>query len=179
MTDDSPTYFRPVNAETGEPLLTVYFTAALFELADAYQYDIDAKLADLAADVRDHLHRVGLPIRPTIQQGRVRILQETEPDENGHNRPPEVYATVMAFLTDAEPDDPRLQPLYGGFTGERTGVTISFSIPTVESEEAERGTMKADEERGRNYVARATAERESATKEAADPFSSNMSELFD
>lgn len=178
-TDNQPTYFRPVNAETGAPLLTVYFTAALFELGDAHQYDLDAKLAELSDDVRDHLHRVGIPIRPTIKQGRVRILQEDEPDENGNNHAPEVFSTVMAFLTDAEPDDPRLEQLYTPFVGERTQVTINFSIPTVESEAAERAAEAQDQERANRYVARASAEREAAAREAADPFGSEISDLFD
>ncbi len=178
-TDDQPTYFRPVNAETGEPLLTVYFTAALFELGDAHLYDMDTKLADLSADARDHLHAIGLPIRPTIKQGRVRIMQETDPDAEGYNRPAVVRATVMAFLTEAEPDDARLRQLHDGFVGERTKVHVDFSIPTVESEAAEREAIAADEERGRQYFARASAEREAAAKEAGDPFGSDLSELFD
>lgn len=176
---ESPTYFRPTDADTGRPLLTTYFTAPLCTLSDAYKYDLEARMDELAADVRDHLHNVDIPIRPTIKQGRVRILQETEPDENGNNHSPEVYSTLMVFLTDAEPDDPRLQQLYAKFHAERIDADVAFSIPTVESEEALKAEINADEERGKRYVAKASEERAAAVKEAADPFGADRSALFD
>jgi hypothetical protein len=178
-TSESSTYFRPADADTGRPLLTTYFTAALCTLGDAHLYDLEKRSDELAADVRDHLDSLGIPIRPTIKQGRVRVLQETDPDENGYNQPPEVYSTVMVFLTDAEPDDPRLEQLADGFHAERIAADVEFQIPTVESEEALKAAIAADDERGRVYVAKATVERAEAARKEASPFAEDMSELFD
>jgi len=122
----TPTYFRPTNAETGKPTLATYFTATLCTLADAHQYDLEARTNELAADVRDHLDQLGIPIRPTIAHGRVRIVQEVVEGEEFASQP-EVTATVMAFLTDADPRDRRLAALVGGFRSERLdGAPIEF-----------------------------------------------------
>lgn len=186
MTAETKTYFRPTNAETGEPLLTTYFTAALFKIGEAHDHDLDTAKADMVADVRDHLHRLGIPIRPVIRDSRLRILQDIEPDENGRYQPAWVHSTVMVFLTDAEPDDPRLDELSGGFIGERTKVRIEFSIPTEESEAELIAEIEAVNERGRRYLAKASAERARHAEEDRkssgskdDPFSADMSGLFD
>jgi hypothetical protein len=157
----TPEYYRPINADTGQPTLATYFTAPLCKLENAYQYNLEDRIADLAGDVRDHLDQLGIAIRPTIAQGRVRIMQEVEEDEE-FAHPPEVYATVMAFFTDAEPDDPRLAALAGGFRSERLDTTVAFQIPTVESEAELERSIAADRARGAAYVARATAEAEAA-----------------
>lgn len=134
---------------------------------------------DLAADVRDHLDRLDIPIRPTIKHGRVQILQETDPDENGAVRAPEVYATVMAFLTDAEPDDQRLVPLLAeGFRGDRIPADVIFEIPTVESEEALAASVAADNARGAEYVARSGTERTPDAKPDDQPYA-EIAELFE
>lgn len=172
------TYLRPTNADTGEPLLTVAFTAALCPLGDAHLYDLEARMADFAADVRDHLGALQLPIRPTIKQGRVRVTQESEPDENGYNKPTQVNSTMLAFLTDAEPDDPRLDELARGFHAERIDADVVFTIPTEESEAALVEEIAAENIRGAAYVAKASAEREEEVRMAADPFSRDMSDLF-
>lgn len=179
ITDDGPTYFRPRNTDTGQPTLTTYFTAPLCSLYEAHEYDLESRTDDLAADVRDHLDKLDIPIRPTIRHGRVRILQETEPDENGVRHIPEVYATVMAFLTNAEPDDARLVPLLAnGFHSERIGADVVFEIPTVESEAALVESIAADNARGAAYVARADAAR-AATAAREDKPLGEIAELFD
>lgn len=176
---DGPTYFRPLNADTGQPTLTTYFTAALCPLAEAHHQDLEARTDELAADVRDQLDRLDIPIRPTIKHGRVRILQETDPDENGVNQAPEVYATVMAFLTDAEPDDARLASLLAeGFRSERIGADVVFEIPTVESEAALEESIAADNSRGAAYLARAESARAAAARREDQPLG-NITELFD
>lgn len=182
---ESPTYFRPTNADTGAPTLLTYFTSVLCQLADAHLYDPDQRIDDLAADVRDYLDKLDIPIRPTIKPGRIRIMQEDEPDENMSYGVPEVYATVMVFFTDAEPDDPRLQPLLAeGFHAGRLNAHVEFEIPTTESEAALEAAIAADDARGAEFVAHATAERsQAAEKEAkatADPFGkSDLEDLFD
>ena len=179
----SPTYFRPVNADTGELTLAVYFTEPLFDLLSAYENDPNKQTDELAADVRDELDRRGIPIRPTIAHGRLRILQETEPDEFGFKRKPMVHSTVIAYLTDAEPDDPRLAELAAGFRGERLGATVSFEIPTTDSEAAAAERARAEAEAASQYRARADTERAAAAEKdartAADPFADDMSDLFD
>lgn len=163
------TYFRPTNAETGAPTLAVYFTAPLCRFSDADRYDIGERIDELVADVRDVLHRGGIPARPTIARGRVRVLQEVSEVEQVAN-PPEIFATVMAFLTDAEPDDPRLAELAGGFRSERLdGALVEFEIPTEESE-SELGRILAEEKaRGEAFVAVSTA-----AEAAASPSSSTV-----
>jgi hypothetical protein len=175
----TPEYYRPINADTGQPTLATYFTAPLCKLENAYQYNLEDRISDLAGDVRDHLDQLGLAIRPTIAQGRVRIMQEVEEAEEFAS-PPEVYATVMAFFTDAEPDDPRLAALAGGFRSERLNTMIAFQIPTVESEAELERSIAADKARGAAYVARATAEAESAAPaQAAAAVSDDvLDELF-
>ncbi len=183
----SPTYIRPTNAETGAPTLAVYFTAALFDLLSAYQYDTNKQTDELAADVRDELDRLGIAIRPTIGHGRLRIVQDIEPDENGQNQIPLVYSTVIAYLTDAEPDDSRLVALQAGFYGQRIEAHISFEIPTTESEAALEEADRASAEAVGQYNAKADAERSAAAakyaKAASNPFDSevigDMSDLFD
>lgn len=183
-TTQGQTYFRPINADTGEPTLAVFFTAPLYDLMHAYEYDPDKQTDALAADVRDELDRRGIPIRPTINYGRLRIMQETEPDEHGYNRSPQVYSTVIAYLTDSEPDDPRLAELAGGFHGERIGEQISFEIPTTESEAARAEQERAEAEASRQYRAKADAERATAAEKdarrASDPFADDdLSDIFD
>lgn len=174
------TYFRPVNAETGQPTLTTYFTATLCPLHEAHRYDLEARTDELAADVRDHLDALDVPIRPTIKHGRVRILQESEADEHGTNRVPEVQATVMVFLTDAEPDDPRLSGLLAdGFHSGRIDADVTFEIPTEESEAALEATIAGDNARGAEYIARADADRAAATEHAENPFGGDLEALFD
>lgn len=180
----SPTYFRPVNADTGELTLAVYFTAALFELLHAYEYDPNKQTDELAADVRDELDRRGIAIRPTISHGRLRIMQETDPDEHGFKRKPMVFATVIAYLTDAEPDDPRLAELLDGFHGERVGSHIRFEIPTTDSEASAAERERAEAEAVRQYRAKADSERAAAAEKDArtadNPFADDdMSDLFD
>ena len=180
----SSTYFRPINADTGELTLAVYFTAPLFDLLRAYEFDPTKQTDELAADVRDELDRRGISIRPTINHGRIDIRQETDPDENGFKRKPLVYATVIAYLTDAEPDDPRLAELAGGFQGERVGSHVSFEIPTSESEAAAAAKSRADAEAARQYRAKADSERAAAAEHdarlSASPFADDdMSDLFD
>lgn len=184
---ESPTYFWPVNADTGAPTLTVYFTAPLFDLLAAHQFDIDKQTDELAADVRDELDRRGIGIRPTITHGRLRVLQETEPDENGVNQAPMVFSTVAAYLTDAQPDDPRLTALSSGFFGERVDAHISFEIPTTASEAALEEEGRNNAEAVRSYSVKADSERAAAAekyaKSGANPFDSevlgDMNELFD
>jgi len=174
----TPEYYRPINADTGQPTLATYFTAPLCKLESAYQYNLEDRISDLAGDVRDHLDQLGLAIRPTIAQGRVRIMQEVEEAEEFAS-PPEVYATVMAFFTDAEPDDPRLAALAGGFRSERLDTMVAFQIPTVESEAELERSIAADKARGAAYVARATAEAESAAPaQAAEVSDDVLDELF-
>ena len=125
---------------------------------------------------------MGLPIRPTIKQGRARVMQNTETNEDGYQKPAMFYSTVLAFLTDAEPDDPRLAALSNGFVGERTKVHVEFSIPTEESEAEVRAAIEEANERGRRYVAKASAERAEraeAAKRDEDPASVDMSDFFD
>ncbi|ART70492.1 MULTISPECIES: hypothetical protein [Mycobacteriaceae] len=180
VTTGEPTYFRPPNADTGEPTLAVYFSAELFPLMRAYEYDVAAKTDQLAADVRDHLDRLGIAIRPTIRHGRLRAMQDIEPDENGVNRDPMVVSTVVAYLTDAEPDDPRLVPLLeNSFHGQRIDAQIEFEIPTTASEAALAEQEKADAERAAEYRVKADAARAEAADREARPFDQDMSELFD
>lgn len=184
---ESPTYFRPTNTDTGAPTLTVYFTAALFDLLVAHQFDLDKQTDELAADVRDELDRRGIGIRPTITHGRIRIMQDVEPDENGVNQTPMVFSTVSAYLTDAEPDDPRLAALTAGFYGERVDAHISFEIPTTATEAALEEEGRENAEAVRRYNAKADSERAAAaekySKSAANPFDSevigDMDNLFD
>lgn len=182
---EGQTYFRPINADTGEPTLAVFFTAPLYDLMHAYEHDPDKQTDELAADVRDELDHRGIPIRPTINYGRLRIMQETEPDERGYNRSPQVYSTVIAYLTDAEPDDPRLDALASGFRGERIGEHISVEIPTTESEAARAEQERAEAEASRQYRAKADARRAAAAEKdarpaASDPFADDdMSDIFD
>ncbi|MFA5709921.1 hypothetical protein [Mycolicibacterium sp.] len=179
-TTDGPTYFRPTNSDTGELTLTTYFTAALCELNDAHQFDLEARTDELAADVRDHLDKLDIAIRPTIKHGRVRILQESDPGEDGINHPPEVHATVMAFLTDAEPDDPRLALLLaGGFRSGRLDADVVFEIPTVESEAELEASIAADNARGAEYVAKASSAQAAEARHEANPYGDNLAELFD
>jgi len=159
----TPEYYRPINADTGQPTLASYFTASLCKLENAHQFNLEDRIADLAGDVRDHLDQLGIPIRPTIAQGprAVRIIQEVEEGEE-FSKPPEVYGTVMAFFTDAEPDDPRLASLYTGFHSDRLDAKIVFQIPTVESEAALDRKIAADRARGAAYIARSRSEAASA-----------------
>lgn len=162
------TYFRPINADTGKPTLATYFTAPLCQLADAYQHDLEARTNELAADVRDHLDQLGIAIRPTIIHGRVRIVQEVDDEEETANAP-EVISTVMAFLTDAEPDDPALAVLADGFRSERLGgVQVVFEIPTTASERELERAIAADRARGAAYIAKAAVE-DTTTAAAAAP----------
>lgn len=184
---ESATYFRPINADTGAPTLAVYFTAALFDILRAHEYDIAKQTDELAADVRDELDRIGIGIRPMISHGRIRIMQEIEPDENGVNQTPMVFSTVVAYLTDAEPDDPRLSALVKGFYGERVDAHIGFEIPTSASEAALQEEERINAEAARRYTAKADSERAAAAekhaKAGANPFDSevigDMSNLFD
>lgn len=185
---EGPTYFRPINADTGEPTLAVYFTAILFDLLSAYEHDIDKQTDELAADVRDELDRRGIPIRPTINRGSLRVLQETEPDENGINQPPMVHSTVVAYLTDAEPSDPRLTELLAdGFYAERVDAHVTFTIPTEESEADAIAEDRRSAAAAQEYNAKADSERAAAAereaKAAADPFGKDvigdMGDLFD
>ena len=179
-TIDGPTYFRPPNSETGELTLATYFTAPLCALNDAHEYDLEARTDELAADVRDHLDKLDIPIRPTIKHGRVRILQESDPDEDGINHLPEVHATVMAFLTDTEPDDPRLAPLLAsGFHSGRIDAHVVFEIPTVESEAELEAAIAADNARGAEYVAKSSTARAAEARHEANPYGDNLAELFD
>lgn len=147
------TYLRPTNADTGKPTLAVYFTTTLCTLAAAHQYDLKARTDDLVADVRDHLDQLGIAIRPTIAHGRSRIVQEVSEGEEVAS-PPVIQATVMAFLTDAEPGDPRLAGLAGGFRSRRLdGAQVDFTIPTAESEAELEQTLAAERERGKAFVA--------------------------
>ena len=171
----APQYYRPINADTGQPTLAVYFTAPLYKLVDAHRFELDDRVADLASDVRDHLDQLGLPIRPTIARGRIRIMQLVEEGEEFAS-PPEVYSTVMAFFTDAEPDDSRLAALADGFHSERLGTTVVFEIPTTESEAELERSIAADKARGNTLVARAMAESKSDAP-TADPAAG--SEWFD
>lgn len=149
----TPTYFRPTNRDTGQPTLAVYFTAPLYPLAHAHLYDLEERTGELVADVRDHLHRAGLPIRPTITRGRVRLAREVV-DDSGEALAAEVFATVIVLLTDAEPDDPRLASLAGGFTSTRLdGAPVRFEIPTTESEAELERTITAERERGEALIA--------------------------
>ena len=161
----TPTYFRPVNADTGQLTLATYFTAPLCRLVDAHRFDLEDRIKELAGDVRDHLDQLGVPIRPTIAQGRVRIVQEVNEGEEFAN-PPEVTATVMAFLTDAEPGDPRLAALESGFHSEALNADVTFSIPTTESEAELERSIAADKARGAAYIAR---EKERQSAPAAGP----------
>lgn len=184
---ESPTYFRPINADTGAPTLSVYFTAALFDLLRAHAYDLGKQTDELAADVRDELDRRGIGIRPTIAHHRIRIMQDIEPDENGVNQTPMVFSTVVVYLTDAEPDDPRLAALAEGFYGERVDAHISFEIPTAASEAALEEEERVNADAARRYSVKADSERAAAAekyaKVGANPFDSealgDMSELFD
>lgn len=169
-------------------MLAVYFTAALFDLLDAYANDISKQTDELAADVRDELDRLGIAMAPSIKHGRLRIAQETEPDEDGMNRSPKVHSTVIAYLTDAEPDDPRLDALRAGFYGERSESRIEFEIPTTESEAALAEQERAEAEAVNQYSAKADAERAAAARQDAAPdyssafadsVSEDMSDLFD
>lgn len=175
----SQTYFRPINAETGQPTLAVHFTAPLCLLAEAHQYDLDDRIAALAADVRDHLDQLGLPIRPSIVTGRVRIVQEVVEGEEVASQP-EVTATVLAFLTDAEPDDPRLEALAGGFRSERLdGAHVSFEVPTAASEAELELTIATERARGAAYVAKASAAAPAPTAAAADAVTDDvLGDLF-
>ena len=175
----TPTYFRPINAETGKPTLATYFTATLCTLADAHQYDLEARTNELAADVRDHLDQLGIPIRPTIAHGRVRIVQEVVEGEEFASQP-EVTATVMAFLTDADPGDRRLAALAGGFRSERLdGAPIEFEIPTAESEAELERAIATERARGAAYVAKAAAEAPAPTTTYAAPVADDvLDDLF-
>lgn len=180
----SPTYFRPINADTGAPTLAVFFTAALFDLLSAYEHDITKRTDELAADVRDELDRRGVGIRPTINHGRIRIMQDTDPDENGFKRKPLVHSTVIAYVTDAEPDDPRLADLAQGFFGDRVEAWVNFQIPTTASEAAVAEQERVEADSAREYSAKADAARSAAAERqarlAADPFGSDdLSDLFD
>ena len=170
----TPTYFRPINADTGQPTLATYFTAPLFKLFDAHMYDPEARIEELINDVRDHLDQLGIPIRPTIAHGRSRILQEVNEDEEFSN-PPEFYSTVMAFLTDAEPDDPRLAALEPGFHSKALNTHVEFSIPTTDSEAELERSIAADRARGEAYIAK---EKESASVAAAAPASAGVSDAI-
>ena len=121
----TPTYIRPTHAETGQPTLAVHFTAELCKLADAHQYDLEARTQDLATDVRDHLHQVGLAIRPTLLPGRARIVQEVNEGEEVASEPV-FLSTVIAFLTDAEPGDARLDTLASGFYSGRVDNHVEY-----------------------------------------------------
>ncbi|SIJ34528.1 hypothetical protein [Mycobacteroides abscessus] len=184
---DSTTYLRPINADTGAPTLAVYFTAALFDILRAHEYDLAKQTDELAADVRDELDRLGIGIRPTITHGRIRIMQEVEPDESGVNQTPMVFSTVIAYLTDAEPDDPRLSALAEGFFGERVDAHVEFEIPTTASEAALQEEERTNAEAARRYTAKADSERAAAAekyaKAGANPFDSevigDMRNLFD
>lgn len=173
------TYFRPINAETGQPTLATYFTATLCTLSDAHQYDLEARTNELAADVRDHLDQLGIAIRPTIAHGRVRIVQEVVEGEEYASQP-EVTATVMAFLTDTEPGDPRLDALASGFRSERLdGAQVEFQVPTTESEAELERAIAAERSRGAAYVAKASAAAEPAPAAAADPVEDSvLDDLF-
>lgn len=168
MTTSTPTYFRPVNADTGQPTLAVYFTARLCRLVDAYKYDLEERSKELSGDVRSHLEQLGIPIRPTITQGRVRIVQEVNEEEEFSN-PPEVISTVIAFLTDAEPDDPRLAILDQGFRSEALGAHVEFSVPTTESEAELEASIAAAKVRGAAYVAREKAKETAPAAAASSP----------
>lgn len=174
----TPTYFRPINAETGQPTLATYFTATLCTLADAHQYDLEARTNELAADVRDRLDQLGIPIRPTIAHGRVRIVQEVNEGEEVSSQP-EVTATVMAFLTDAEPDDQRLSALAGGFRSARLGgAQVDFEIPTAESEAELERVIAAERARGAAYVAKAAAEDPAVSSAPAPVADDVLDDLF-
>ena len=152
----TPTYIRPTNAETGQPTLAVHFTAELCKLADAHQYDLEARTQDLATDVRDHLHQVGLAIRPTLLPGRARIVQEVNEGEEVASEPV-FLSTVIAFLTDAEPGDARLDALASGFYSGRVDTHVEFEIPTIESEAELEQAIAADRARGAAFVATSSA----------------------
>lgn len=182
-----PTYYRPINADTGELTLTGYFRGVLCALGNAHEYDSEERIQELADDVRDHLDALGIPIRPTIMPGRVQLLrtlisEEGEPEEFGT---PEVHASVMVFFTDAEPDDPRLTPLMGdGFHATRLDTSVYLEIPTVESEAELHAALSADIAAGKEFEAKASVERSAAAvqaaKSAADPFGKDeLDDLFD
>lgn len=174
----TPTYFRPINADTGQPTLATSFTAPLCTLADAHRYDLEARTNELAADVRDRLDQLGIPIRPTIAHGRVRIVQEVVEGEEVANQPT-VTATVMAFLTDAEPGDPRLDALAGGFRSERLdGGHVDFEIPTAESEMELERAIAAERTRAAAYVAKASAETASSSGAPAPVADDVLDDLF-
>lgn len=160
---DSTTYLRPINADTGAPTLAVYFTAALFDILRAHEYDLAKQTDELAADVRDELDRLGIGIRPTITHGRIRIMQEIEPDESGVNQTPMVFSTVIAYLTDAEPDDPRLSALAEDFSENGSMPTSSSKSPTA-SEAALQEEERTNAEAARRYTAKADSERAAAAE---------------
>jgi hypothetical protein len=161
----TPQYYWAINADTGQPTLAAYFTAPLCTLEDARLYDVPTKISDLVDDVRDHLDQLGIPIRPTILQKRVRILQTVEEGEKFAQQPL-VYATVMAFFTDAAPEDPRLVPLASGFHSSRLDAAVEFELPTVESEaELERSIAEA-KTRDAAYIAKSKAESTAASDRA-------------
>lgn len=178
--DEAPTYFRPLNLDTGQPTLTTYFTAPLCELVDAHKYDLEERSAQLADDVRDHLDRIGVPIRPTIMQGRVRIMVDTEPDANGQLYGPQVFSTMMAFLTDAEPDDPRLSALVSdGFHAERIDADVVFTIPTEASEAAIEEDIAETNKRGQEYIAKDIAAKAEARRQSGPTAFDDDDDLFD
>ncbi|KXO92923.1 Uncharacterised protein (plasmid) [Tsukamurella tyrosinosolvens] len=180
---ETATYFRSPNPETGSEALTVFFTAPLCDLTEAAQYDLDKLTEDLISDARDQMAAAGLASRPNIAYGRIRILQDIEPDENGVNHIPQVYATVIAYLTDAEPGDSRLDSLLDApFRGDRTGADIEFTIPTVESEAEIEEEIRQDASRGQKQIAEADAERAQAAEDKArlekDPFADDDFDNF-
>lgn len=132
MTD---TYIRRVDPNTGKAGLAVHFTAPLYSLYEADSHDPRKRLSDLADDVRDRLHTAALPSQDDLFTVRARLAREID-EVTGITYTPEIFATVAAYLTDAEPGDPRLEQLLkDGFISARLDdVPVRIVVPTEESE---------------------------------------------